>query len=404
MTTHRITRFREVEEAYRRPELKQALYNEGGILFDKVLVDLHGDEHRTRRSVESRLFRRNFFRQYEAEVFPRLMHETIERYLLKEKMDFKDLGYRIMLNVALAFAGIDRQDNSDEEADTLHQLLSQLGLAATLGQYQGDREPVKEEIRAALAKFENDFFVPARSRREALIEQFNAGAIEESDLPHDILTVLMMNDEKLKMPDELMMREVAFFYLASAHTSVHTMTHAIHEIFTWFERNDGDATSLSDDPFTLQKFVLESMRLHPASPEGWRETDQDVTLAEGKALPAGDDIVLDLQAANRDKDIFGADAAEYNPYRDRVAKISPAGLSFGGGIHVCLGMNLVAGTVLKTDAEYDAENHQYGTITLILKEILRRGASPDPGQPPRKQANTLRDVWEIYPLQFTDIS
>ena len=404
MTTHRITRFREVEEAYRRPELKQALYNEGGILFDKVLVDLHGDEHRTRRSVESRLFRRNFFRQYEAEVFPRLMHDTIERYLLKEKMDFKDLGYRIMLNVALAFAGIDRQDNSDEEADTLHQLLSQLGLAATLGQYQGDKEPVKEEIRAALAKFQNDFFIPARLRREALIEQFNTGAIEESDLPRDILTVLMTDAEKLEMPDELMMREVAFFYLASAHTSVHTMTHAIHEIFTWFERNDGEATSLSDDPLTLQKFVLESMRLHPASPEGWRETDQEVTLAEGKALRAGDDIVLDLQAANRDKDIFGADAAEYNPYRDRVARISPAGLSFGGGIHVCLGMNLVAGTVLKTDAGYDAENHQYGTITLILREMLRRGASPDPDQPPRKQANTLRDVWEIYPLQFTDIS
>ncbi|MEH6611104.1 MAG: cytochrome P450 [Halioglobus sp.] len=403
MTTHRITGFREVEEAYRRPELKQALYNEGGILFDKVLVDLHGDEHRTRRSIESRLFRRNFFRQYEAEVFPRLMHGAIERYLLKEKMDFRDLGYRIMLNVALAFAGIDRQDNSDEEADTLHQLLSQLGLAATLGQYQGDKEPVKEEIRAALSKFQNDFFIPAKSRREALIEQFKAGAIEESDLPRDILTVLMTNDEKLKMPDELMMREVAFFYLASAHTSVHTMTHAIHEVFTWFERNDGEATSLSDDPLTLQKFVLESMRLHPASPEGWRETDQEVTLTEGKELRVGDDIVLDLQAANRDKDVFGVDAAEYNPFRDRVARTSPAGLSFGGGIHVCLGMNLVAGTLLKTDAEYDPENHQYGTITLILREMLRRGASPDPDQPPRKQANTLRDVWEIYPLQFTDI-
>ncbi|MFT4824496.1 MAG: cytochrome P450 [Cryomorphaceae bacterium] len=202
----------------------------------------------------------------------------------------------------------------------------------------------------------------------------------------------------------MMMREVAFFYLASAHTSVHTMTHAIHEILTWFERSGGDAVSLSDDPLTLQKFVLESMRLHPASPEGWRETDQELTLAEGKAVAAGDNVVLDLQAANRDEGIFGADAAQYNPFRDRVAKINPAGLSFGGGIHVCLGMNLVAGTLLKKDADYDPQNHQYGTITLIIKEMLRRGASFDPDQPPTKQANTLRDVWEIYPLQFSDIS
>jgi cytochrome P450 len=404
LTTHRISKFREVEDAYRRPELKQALYNAGGILFDKVLVDLHGDEHRKRRGVESGLFRRNFFRQYEAEVFPNLMHQTIERYLLTEKMDFKELGYRIMLNVALAFAGIDRQDNSDEEADTLHQLLSQLGLAATLGQYQGDKKPIEEEIQIALARFQREFFAPSKLRREALIEQFNAGKMEESDLPRDILTVLLMNDDKLAMPDELMMREVAFFYLASAHTSVHTMTHAIHEILTWFERSGGDAVSLSDDPLTLQKFVLESMRLHPASPEGWRETDQELTLAEGKAVAAGDNVVLDLQAANRDEGIFGADAAQYNPFRDRVAKINPAGLSFGGGIHVCLGMNLVAGTLLKKDADYDPQNHQYGTITLIIKEMLRRGASFDPDQPPTKQANTLRDVWEIYPLQFSDIS
>ena len=47
-------------------------------------------------------------------------------------------------------------------------------------------------------------------------------------------------------------------------------------------------------------------------------------------------------------------------------------------MHVCLGMNLVAGTVLKPGEQPNPENHQYGTIALILAELLGRGARPNP--------------------------
>ena len=45
-----------------------------------------------------------------------------------------------------------------------------------------------------------------------------------------------MHDAELAMPDELMVREVAFFYLAASHTSVHTLVHATNELFHWCER------------------------------------------------------------------------------------------------------------------------------------------------------------------------
>ena len=45
MNTHELTEFRHCEQALKLPGLKQALYDEGAILMDEVLVTLHGDQH-----------------------------------------------------------------------------------------------------------------------------------------------------------------------------------------------------------------------------------------------------------------------------------------------------------------------------------------------------------------------
>ena len=53
----------------RQKDLRQALYDAGEVLMEKVLVNLHGNEHKSRRSVESKILQPNFFRWYEKEVF-----------------------------------------------------------------------------------------------------------------------------------------------------------------------------------------------------------------------------------------------------------------------------------------------------------------------------------------------
>ena len=106
MKTLTFDSFQDAEAALRQNDLKQALYDEGGILMDKVLVTLHGDEHRTRRTVESQLFRRNFFRHYENEVFPKLLAETLNQFLHVTETDLKELGYRIMVHLSLSLIHI----------------------------------------------------------------------------------------------------------------------------------------------------------------------------------------------------------------------------------------------------------------------------------------------------------
>jgi cytochrome P450 len=365
-----------------------------------VLVTLHGDEHRQRRSIESQLFRKNFFRVYENEVFPNLLGETLDQFLTETSLDLKELGYRIMVHLSLSFAGIDRIDGTVEEADAQHRLLIQLGQAATIGQFQGDREPIFQEIREAIDEFRERFFLPSRARRLALLEQHRAGELGEDALPRDILTILLMHDAELSMPDELMVREVAFFYLAASHTSVHTLVHATNELFNWCKKEDKTPSEVVADPHRLQRFVLESMRLHPSSPEAWRRAEAEITLADGRVVPEGDKVVVDLQTANRDTSVFGEDAGEFNPLRSIQGRISPAGMSFGGGMHVCLGMNLVAGTVLRDGESPNPDNHQFGTVTLIMRELIERGMRPNPDKPPQKIEASERDVWAIYPVLF----
>ena len=400
MEVHRVSTYHDVEHALRITDLKQSLYDEGKILMDKVLVTLHGDEHRQRRSIESQLFRKNFFRVYENEVFPDLLRETLDQFLTDSSLDLKELGYRIMVHLSLSFAGIDRIDGTVEEADAQHRLLIQLGQAATIGQFKGDREPIFQEIREAIDEFRERFFLPSRARRLATLEDYQAGNISEEALPRDILTILLMHDAELSMPDELMVREVAFFYLAASHTSVHTLVHATHELFNWCANENKTPEEIVANPHQLQRFVLESMRLHPSSPEAWRRAEADVTLADGRLIPKGDKVVVELQTANRDATIFGDDATEFNPQRAIQGRISPAGMSFGGGMHVCLGMNLVAGTVLRDGEAPNSENHQFGTVTLIIKELIERGMLPNPDQLPQKIEASERDVWATYPVLF----
>ena len=109
-----LTVYRDCERALKLPELKQALYDEGAILMDRVLVTLHGEEHRLRRNAEMRVFRRHFFRHFEHQIIPSVFDDVMSEVNAEEE-DIVDLGYHFMVFLALKFAGIDPQENTREE-------------------------------------------------------------------------------------------------------------------------------------------------------------------------------------------------------------------------------------------------------------------------------------------------
>ncbi len=396
MSTVTVAGYKEASQTLALADLKQSLYDEGKVLMDGVLVTLHGEEHRVRRLLEMRIFKKDFFSYYEKQVLPPVVERTLAKFLPTGRADLMDFGRRSMLDLTADFAGIDRPANSDAERDELVSIIHGLGAAATLGQYQGDREPVREAVRRTLKQFDERFFTPSAARRQALIERFRKGEIGEAELPRDILTILLLNEDNIDLPRDLILRETGFYYLAGAHTSVHSLTHAMHEMFQWSAKHPEDADKIRHDPLFVQRCVHESLRLHPSSPIAQRKPMCPVHLPSGEDVSSDDTVVIDLFNANRQVATFGPDAAEFNPYRQLPPTLPPYGITFGVGIHTCLGRNLAAGDVAK--ANTDPQTHQYGTITLIARALLANNARPDPNNPPQREANIAREAWAKYPV------
>ena len=394
MTEHIFNNYNDAVSTLRIKDLKQSLYDDGEIIMDQVLVCLHGEEHKKRRKVENKIFTREVFKYYENEVFPVTINETLEPYKEHGKMDLVDYGFRVLLNLTADFSGVDRPKKTKKETETLLNLLKIFASGATLHHSTRDHEEVKEEVRNALENFDEQFLKPSIERRKNLIRKKDF-----ENLPSDILTVLLVNEDDLNLPYDVLQREIAFYLLAGAQTSIHSLVHVFHEIHDWIKNNPEEKLKLKDDPIFVQKCFLESTRLHPSSPIALRKPVCPVKLPDDKDAELGDSIVIDLYNSNRDKKVFGDDADKFNPYRQPPSGQNLYGLSFGLGMHSCIGRNLAAGVNSKPDT--DPNNHHYGTVTMILRELISRSAIPDPKDTPKMDDKTKRPNWGYYPIIFS---
>lgn len=373
--------------ALRHPALRQSLYDEAAVLMERVVVNLHGDEHRARRTEEARVFRKDVFLDYERRILPRVLDETIAPARAAGRADLVDLGYRILMNLTVDFTGIDRPLRSPEETGALLHLMREFSLAPALGQSRlADVAPLKARIVDAIEAFDAGFFTPSLDRR--------SGSDGE---PGDVLAALVGAGPRLAMTREEMLKESVFFVLAGAHTSIHSLTHAVHELFGWLGDNPARADRLQVEPFFVQRCVFESVRLHPSSPVARRRALAEVTLGEGVAAE-GEEVVVDLSAANRDRAVWGGDADMFDPERALPPGQFPYGLSMGHGMHACLGRNLAIGVVPRDGA--DPADHQYGTVPLILAALLRHGLRPNPDAAPEADTSSTRVTWARYPVVF----
>ena len=386
-----ISGFTEAQTALRHPELKQALYDAGAQVMADALITLHGERHRKRRTCEYRVFNRRFFNHYETEIFPTTLQPIMDHYAKVGQADLVELGYRTTMNLTADFAGIDRSNNSLDETEELLELVKTFSLGATLVHHTGNTHAIRNSVDAALARFDQGFLQPSIARRQRIMQAGEA-------LPNDVLSTLLA-DPEMKLSTGVLQREMAFYLQAGAHSTANSMTHAFHEI-SQFCKNKGQIgrADLLAQPALLQRCVHESFRLHPASPVAWRRPDSPIELA-GHRVSAGEKVVINLHEANRDPNIFGIDADEFNPFRTLPAGVAPWGLTFGTGNHACLGRALDGG-LIAADGNKSTSAGQLGIVTLMIQTLLHYKAQTVPGDPPHKDTNTTRNNWGYYPVRL----
>ena len=397
---HQISEYTQAFKALCSKELMQSMYNECRQLMHKVLLTLHGEEHSSRRNMELKIFKRDFVRYYEKEVYSVTAASTLKPYLEKGSMDLVEFGYRVNMNLSADLAGIDRPLKTPEETQSLLTIVKKFSEGATLFHSTRDKDEVRAEVSAAMGKFDEIFFQPSRRRRLALLEKLAVGEIDETNLPRDMMTLLLQNQPSSGMSDEMLRRETGFFLQAAAHSTGNSTVHAFHEISQWCAAHPEDKQRVKSDPLFLQRCVHESLRLHPASPVAWRTAVCPFAMGDKRAS-AEDQVMIDLETANRDKEIFGEDADIFNPHRSVNGRYPPYGLTFGVGVHSCFGRDLAGGAVPKKGAEeIDVQIHSLGTVTNLVRNLLDNNATVDPDNPPVLDQHTERQHWGKYPVGF----
>ena len=397
---HIISQSRAISAGLRHPDLRQALYDDGAVIMEGTLLTLHGEAHRRRRILEFGVFRKDFFHWYEREVFPETLKQSMRGDIARGRSELVELGYRVTMNLTADFAGIDRPERTDAETAELLRLVAIFSEGATLVHSTRPKEEVREEVRAALGDFGPRFLDASVERRRELISRERAGEIGEDELPRDVLTVILRKGDPEEFSPDVLIREIAFYLQAGAHSTANSTIHAFHDIFAWAEAGRGRLARLEDDPVFFQRAVHESFRLHPASPIALRTAICPLSIDGIGRIGEGEVIEFRLAEANRDAGIFGERPDAFDPERAVAAPHLPYGHTFGMGVHTCLGRDLDGGVVPRGDV--DPETHQYGTVTLFLRDLFGRGARPDPDDPAEAASHTARANWGRYPVVFDE--
>ena len=381
-----ISDYKSAVEVLRHPFMAQALYEKSPVIMADVLLTLQGDEHRDRRQLEYRVFDRYSLLGYERNTFPAIFEPVLRSNIESGQADLVEVGYRTVMNLTADFAGIDRLEKTAEETDALLELIKTFSAAATIEHTNLDPEAINEAAMSALRLLDERFLQPAIARRRKLIE---AG----SEMPNDVLSSLLQADRQLS--EEVLLREIAFYLQAGAHSTANATVHAMHEILTWCQQDGARREMLLADRVLIQCCVHESLRLHPASPVSLRRVREPMEIT-GRFLQAGDLVSVNLDQANRDQSVFGDDADEFRPDRQLPPAVRPYGLSFGVGIHGCLGRDLDGGVVPKSDT--DSTDMQLGIVGLMIEALLKCGAKWISGLPPEPDTHTTRNNFSVYPI------
>jgi len=391
----RLTTWSQVRDAFRSKDLRQAGYTEGAVVTAGTLLDLHGKEHRARRRIENRLFRRATFSHWEHEVLGATIEATLQPFIDQGHGDLAQIGYRAAMNLTAMIAGVDIDPLDTARTDELYSIVAKLSEGATLMHSTRPKSQVRSEVRSAMEHLRASFYEPSLARRRVAVEHYEHGSLAEDQLDADVLTTLLVHGQQLALEPEIIFREICFYLQAGAHSTANAFTHTIDEILSWREHVD-KTTPL--DLAMVQRCMHESLRLHPASPVAFRTPLNQVVLSDGTVLAAHSLVVLDLQAANQDPNVFGADSHTFDPHRSLPSGIARWGMSFGAGMHACVGAELDGG--LEIDDDRPHQDHLYGTVAVIANAFLLAGGRRDPHNPPRFDPGSVRKHFGSYPVLF----
>jgi cytochrome P450 len=177
----------------------------------------------------------------------------------------------------------------------------------------------------------------------AEIEQHNASNLAAAEYFHrlfelrrrqpgeDLTTQLVQAEERgSKLSNEELTANVILLFGAGHETTVNLIGNGLLAL----HRNPDQLKLLREDPSLTAGAVEELLRYDSSVQVTGRTTLEDVDEIGGIALAKGQSVICLLGSANRDPAVYA------DPDRLDITRADVRPLSFGGGIHYCLGAQL----------------------------------------------------------------
>jgi cytochrome P450 len=195
--------------------------------------------------------------------------------------------------------------------------------------------------------------------------------------PGDDLTTQLVQAEEAgdKLSNEELTANIILLFGAGHETTVNLIGNGLLALY----RNPDQLALLKANPSLVGNAIEEFLRYDSSVQMTGRVTLEDIEDLAGKRIPKGESVLCLLGSANRDPAVYPDQPDQLDITRPNVRP-----LSFGGGIHFCLGAQLARieaevaiSTLLRRLPELrldDAENPEWRP-TFVLRGLKRLPAS-----------------------------
>jgi cytochrome P450 len=274
----------------------------GDALGEHVMLGMDEPEHRRYRSLVSAAFSQRALARRQHELVERVANELIDAFVDRGRADLvREFTFPYPTQIIAGLLGLPREDYPRFQRWSI----SLLSIT------------VNRERAVAASAALREYFAPilAARRREPRDDLISSLARAESD------------GERLS--DE----EIYSFLRLLLPAGVETTYRSSGNLLFGLLSNPEQLEAVRSDRSLIPQAIEEAIRWEPPLLTITRVATRDTELA-GVAIPAGSAVMPMLGAANREEDRYA------EPDRFDIFRSPEQHISFGYGVHVCLGMHL----------------------------------------------------------------